>query len=180
MPRISDRNIDLHGQNKLLIFLIQSKWLNPKSKILVKDLREFLHTISNQPKTSVGFLVSSVELGDNARIELENSPIKERICVCFYYEIVDKIFEYARVLKEKQDKLLKSKLKKGKEKPMSLKLRTNLFENKIKESKKNFKVKLKNLKAKLLISKKRLKFKIRTLRKRLITNSENLKNKIKK
>ncbi|CAG8826044.1 5805_t:CDS:2 [Gigaspora margarita] len=91
MPRISDGNIDLHGQYKLLIFLIQSK-----CKILVKDLREFLHTISNQPKTSVGFLVSSVELGDNARIELENSPIKERICVCFYYEIVDKIFEYAR------------------------------------------------------------------------------------
>src|SRR4051794_16940872 len=26
MPRISDGNIDLHGQYKLLIFLIQSKW----------------------------------------------------------------------------------------------------------------------------------------------------------
>ncbi|KAF0497719.1 hypothetical protein F8M41_020654 [Gigaspora margarita] len=56
MPRISDGNIDIHGQYKLLIFLIQSKWLNPKSKILVKDLREFLYTISNQPETSVGFL----------------------------------------------------------------------------------------------------------------------------
>ncbi|CAG8776230.1 27720_t:CDS:2, partial [Racocetra persica] len=48
-------NIDLHGQYKLLIFLIQSN------------------------ATSVGFLVSNVELGDNARLELENSPIKERI-----------------------------------------------------------------------------------------------------
>ncbi|CAG8736944.1 2905_t:CDS:2, partial [Racocetra fulgida] len=64
MPRISDGNVDLHMSGGL-------------DTVGVPDLREFLNTISKKPETFVGFLVSNVELSDNARIELENSPIKK-------------------------------------------------------------------------------------------------------
>ncbi|CAG8722702.1 12713_t:CDS:2, partial [Dentiscutata heterogama] len=103
MPRISDGNIDIHGRYKFLFFLIQCKWLSPRYKIEVKVLREFLNTIAENPQF-IGFLVSNVELGEYALKELKDSLLKDRICVCFYYEIVDKIKEHAEILKIKQDK----------------------------------------------------------------------------
>ncbi|CAG8751942.1 9776_t:CDS:2 [Cetraspora pellucida] len=144
MPRISNGNIDLHGQYKHLIFLIQSK-----CKILVKDLREFLNTISKQPETSVGFLVSNVELSDNARIELEKSPIKERICVCFYYEIVDKIFEYARIFEEKHDKLKKQN-EERKRKADELKAENKFLRKQNKRLKEEFQSQIKELESQIV------------------------------
>ncbi|KAF0521899.1 hypothetical protein F8M41_015675 [Gigaspora margarita] len=50
-----DLNVDIHGWYELLVFLIQSKWLKSGSEILVKDMREFMTTISTKPLNNVGF-----------------------------------------------------------------------------------------------------------------------------
>ncbi|CAG8616631.1 3234_t:CDS:2 [Dentiscutata heterogama] len=109
MPRISDGNVDLHGQYKILIFLIQItlqgmsyeaggvlgtegspqvddiisvsvNLLNPGAKIMVRDIREFLNTVRNKPESNIGFFVSNVELSEYAYGELQDSEIKDRIC----------------------------------------------------------------------------------------------------
>ncbi|CAG8670330.1 20085_t:CDS:2 [Cetraspora pellucida] len=101
--KISDGNIDIHGQYKILFFLIRSKWLNPNYKVEVEEVRKLLNVISKKPETFIGFLVTNVPLSDYAQNELEESILKHRICVCYFDEIVDKILEYAQILEQNQE-----------------------------------------------------------------------------
>ncbi|CAG8701274.1 1817_t:CDS:2 [Dentiscutata erythropus] len=97
----------------------------------LSDLTKFpFYIISKWLKLSIGFLILNIELGNNARIELEYLPIKNWICVCFYYEIVDKIFEYAQL--ETENKFLHKQNKKIKEK----------FQNRIKNLESDLKDKI--------------------------------------
>ncbi|CAG8707156.1 23540_t:CDS:2 [Cetraspora pellucida] len=77
---------------------------NPKYKVEVDEVRKLLNVISKKPETFIGFLVSNVPLSDYAQKELENSKLKHRICVCYFHEIVDKIFEYAQILDQNQER----------------------------------------------------------------------------
>ncbi|CAG8463717.1 792_t:CDS:1 [Cetraspora pellucida] len=89
-------------------FSIQCKFKNPKYKILIGEIREFLNTINKKNNDNhIGFFVSNVELSEYALKELNSSPVKNKICVCFYYQIIDKIKEHVNLLKNKKDKLEK-------------------------------------------------------------------------
>ncbi|CAG8782515.1 15251_t:CDS:1, partial [Cetraspora pellucida] len=68
-------------QYKLMNFSIQCKFKNPKYKIPVSEIREFLNIINKKNDDNhIRFFVSNVELGDNALRELNNSPVKNKIC----------------------------------------------------------------------------------------------------
>ncbi|CAG8771706.1 11260_t:CDS:2, partial [Cetraspora pellucida] len=60
-------------QYELMDFSIQCKFKNPKYKIPVGE------------------------------IQLNNSPVKNKICVCLYYQIFDKIKEHAKLLKNEKE-----------------------------------------------------------------------------
>ncbi|CAG8794153.1 10623_t:CDS:1, partial [Cetraspora pellucida] len=74
---------------------------------------------------------------------LNNSPVKNKICVCFYYQIIDKIKEHVNLLKNKKDKLEKDdENKKRREhdnnilKEMNKKIKDEKYEKLIKELRK--------------------------------------------
>ncbi|CAG8836585.1 16214_t:CDS:2, partial [Gigaspora margarita] len=83
------------------------------------------------------FLDSSVELGDNARIELKNSPVKERICL-----------EAENKSLRKQNKKIKeefqNQIKKLKSQIIDLKEKTEIQNQDIKEMIEEMKEKIKN------------------------------------
>jgi septal ring factor EnvC (AmiA/AmiB activator) len=66
-------------------------------------MREFLNTVTRKSRYQIGFLVSNVELSEYALRELNNSPIKNKICVCLFHEIVDKIKEYAEKIELEEE-----------------------------------------------------------------------------
>ncbi|CAG8449253.1 8819_t:CDS:2 [Cetraspora pellucida] len=105
-----DDCVDIHGRYELLNFSIQCKFKNPNYKIPVSEIREFLNMANRRIDDSqhIGFFVSNVGLGDNAENELNSSSLKDKICICLYYEIVNKIKEYAKLLKIDQEELKKS------------------------------------------------------------------------
>ncbi|CAG8722812.1 21223_t:CDS:2 [Cetraspora pellucida] len=106
---LPDDCVDIHGQYQLLNFLIQCKFKNPNYTIYVSEIREFLNMLNRRDNNSfIGFFVSNVELSSHALNELNSSNIKNRICVCSYHEIVDKIKEYAKILKNQQEELEKN------------------------------------------------------------------------
>ncbi|CAG8627962.1 1581_t:CDS:2 [Scutellospora calospora] len=100
---VFDGNIDIHGQYRILNYFCQCKYKNINHKIQLKEMREFLNLVEKKIH-QFGFLVSNVELSDDALKELNASSVKDRACVCYDYEIVERIKEYAVFIDYKNQK----------------------------------------------------------------------------
>ncbi|CAG8706568.1 1063_t:CDS:2 [Cetraspora pellucida] len=76
---LSDDCIDIHGQYESLIFSIQCKFKNPKYKIPVSEIREFLNLVNRKNNSDhIGFFVSNVGLSEYALRELNNSLLEKK------------------------------------------------------------------------------------------------------
>ena len=65
----------------------------------VKHVRNFLNIVSERSDMLKAFFVSNVVLGEESQEEFKGSNDK-RVCVCLYYEIINKIIEYTEKFKE--------------------------------------------------------------------------------
>ncbi|CAG8686321.1 8545_t:CDS:1, partial [Cetraspora pellucida] len=57
---------------------------------------------------------------------LNSSPVKNKICVCFYYQIIDKIKEHAKLIKNKKENSEKD-AEERKRKFIELEYENNIF-----------------------------------------------------
>ncbi|CAG8538901.1 8019_t:CDS:2 [Cetraspora pellucida] len=135
---LSNDYVDIHGQYELMNFSIQCKFKNPKYKIPVSEIR------------------------DNALRELNNSPVMNKICVCFYYQIIDKIKEHVNLLKNKK-KNMKKDAEERKRKSIELEYENNIFRKTNKKIKNERNKKYEKLLEKLRKENNELKEKINTI-----------------
>ncbi|CAG8791472.1 22593_t:CDS:1 [Dentiscutata erythropus] len=115
----------------------------------MKDMREFMTTISTKPLNNVGFLVSNARLSEYAKLELENSELKERICVCFFHEIIDNIKKYAMIMCEQQQQL-KKKNKERKRKMIESETETRIVRKENKRIKEDYQVHIQHLENRII------------------------------
>ncbi|CAG8493248.1 7735_t:CDS:2 [Scutellospora calospora] len=124
---LSDGNTDVHGQCGILNYFCQCKYKNERYKIQANEMREFLNSVLRKTQYQIGFLVSNVELGDNALNELNISPVKDRVCVCYDYEIVEKKYEKHVEKLEKYNEKLEKEVKEIKEEVNVIKKQNDLI-----------------------------------------------------
>ncbi|CAG8726473.1 42078_t:CDS:2 [Gigaspora margarita] len=111
--------------------------LKSDSKILGKDMHEFMTTISTKPLNNVGFLVSNMRLSEYAKSESENLKLKECICICSFYEIVDNIKKYTMIMQKNKEQ---------KQKMIELETETRIVCKENKRIKENYQVHIQHLK----------------------------------
>jgi hypothetical protein len=57
----------------------------------IKNMCDFLDTISKKPPNFHGFFVSNVNLDKYSQEKFNDSNSKSRVCICSYQDIVDNI-----------------------------------------------------------------------------------------
>ncbi|KAF0516458.1 hypothetical protein F8M41_017067 [Gigaspora margarita] len=108
-------------------------------------MHEFITTISTKTLNNIGFLVSNMRLSKYAKLELENLKLKECICMCSFYEIVDNIKNYAMIM-HKQQQQLKQENKEQKQKMIELETETRIVYKENKRIKENYQVHIQRFK----------------------------------